>query len=94
MDKDNFTSLLIQLGHFLLTELLQPLLRQATAASGGGGARVVTVSSGAYVAGKMNWADLNFRHTPYNAFDAYSQSKLANILFTRELARRTAGTGN
>lgn len=69
------------LGHFALTGLLFPLLRFTP------GSRVVNVSSGAHRAGRMNWDDLHFRRG-YTPFVAYSQSKLANLLFTGELQRR------
>ncbi len=73
------------LGHFLLTNLLlEPLL----AAKQG---RVVTVASGAYKAGKIHFDD-PFLTRGFNPAKAYGQSKLANILFTKELASRVAGT--
>ncbi|WP_136603889.1 SDR family oxidoreductase [Paenibacillus dokdonensis] len=73
------------LGHFLLTNLLLDALR---ASSQG---RVVTVASGAYKAGKIHFDDPFLKHG-FNPAKAYAQSKLANILFTRELASRLAGT--
>jgi len=75
------------LGYFLLTRELLPVL-QATA-----GARIVNVSSEAHRGAKMRWDDLQFEKTPYAGFKAYGQSKLANVLFTYELARRLEGTG-
>lgn len=74
------------LGYFLLTSLLLDLLRQSAPA------RVVSVSSGAHVPARINFQDLmsERRYTPMRA---YGQSKLANILFTYELARRLEGTG-
>jgi NAD(P)-dependent dehydrogenase (short-subunit alcohol dehydrogenase family) len=76
------------LGHFLLTDLLIDRLK-ADAPS-----RVVTVSSVGhrFAMGGMSFADLQSERS-YWSMDAYSKSKLANILFTRELARRLAGTG-
>jgi len=76
------------LGHFLLTQLLQDRL-VADAPS-----RVVTVSSVGhrFAMGGLSFADLQSERS-YWSMDAYSKSKLANILFTRELARRLAGTG-
>jgi len=56
-------------------------------------ARVVTVSSEAHRGASMHWDDLQFRSHKYRSFKAYGQSKLANILFTYELARRLEGTG-
>ena len=41
----------------------------------------------------MQWDDLNWDRTTYSAFGAYQQSKLANVLFSAELARRLEGTG-
>ncbi|KAA0203640.1 hypothetical protein HAZT_HAZT010262 [Hyalella azteca] len=60
----------------------------------GAPSRVVCVASLAYFwTGKMDVEDLNFRNIPYGDYRAYSLSKLANILMTRELARRLEGTG-
>jgi NAD(P)-dependent dehydrogenase (short-subunit alcohol dehydrogenase family) len=69
------------LGHFALTGLLMPQLLATP------GSRVVTVSSNGHRAGRINFADLNSaRH--YQRMLAYSQSKLANLMFTYELQRR------
>ncbi|XP_063242453.1 retinol dehydrogenase 12-like [Bacillus rossius redtenbacheri] len=74
------------LGHFLLTCLLLPrIIRSAPA-------RIVNVSSLAHMAGSINFDDLNSEKS-YSATFAYGQSKLANILFTKELAKRLKGTG-
>ncbi len=67
------------LGHFLLTLLLIDLMES--------GARIINVSSGAHKVGKIHFDDINLEEK-YNVIKAYSQSKLANILFTRELAKR------
>lgn len=75
-------------GHFYLTNLLMPLMKKA-----GPGARIVNISSLAHESGSMQWDDINFEKTPYSATEAYRQSKLANILFTKELARRGEGSG-
>jgi NAD(P)-dependent dehydrogenase (short-subunit alcohol dehydrogenase family) len=77
------------LGHFLLTCLLFDRL-QASAPS-----RIITVSSGAHhrAAAGLDMGDLNVDRRRYRAVRAYSDSKLANVLFTRELARRLDGTG-
>lgn len=74
------------LGHFLLTNLLLDILK-ASAPS-----RVVVVSSLFHIVGKIRKNDL-FGETFYFRWFAYASSKLANILFTRELAKRLAGTG-
>ncbi len=76
------------LGHFLLTDLLRDRLVASAPA------RVVTVSSigHRYALGGMSFADLQSEHR-YWSMDAYAKSKLANILFTRELARQLDGTG-
>lgn len=65
------------LGHFLLTNLLVSRM--------GEGSRIVVVSSGAHKVGKIHFKDVNLTHG-YNVVKAYGQSKLATVLFTRELA--------
>ena len=75
------------LGHFALTGLLLPLLRHSRAP------RVVTVSSNGHRAGKIRFDDLNWEVGRYSRWFAYTQSKLANLLFTSELQRRAAGAG-
>ncbi|XP_076261461.1 retinol dehydrogenase 11-like [Rhynchophorus ferrugineus] len=70
------------LGHFLLTLLLLPKIRQSSAA------RIVNVSSVAHERGSIDFDDLNSQKKPYSAYAAYTQSKLANVLFTKELDRR------
>lgn len=74
------------LGHFQLTRALLPTLRAS------GGARVVTVTSGAARFGEIRWDDLNFA-TEYDPGAAYCQAKRANVLFTIELDRRYAEQG-
>lgn len=69
------------LGAFLLTRLLGPLLARAAAP------RVVNVSSEAHRHARMHWDDLELAHG-FRGYRAYAQSKLALVLFTRELARR------
>ena len=69
------------LGHFALAGRLLPLLLAAPAA------RVVTVSSGAHRLGSIAFDDLTGERS-YRRWGAYGQSKLANLLFTRELDRR------
>jgi NAD(P)-dependent dehydrogenase (short-subunit alcohol dehydrogenase family) len=72
------------LGHFALTGRLLPLLLAAPAA------RVVTVSSGAHIVGKIHFEDLQAEHG-YDRWRRYGQSKLANLLFTSELQKRAGG---
>lgn len=74
------------LGHFLLTNLLLGLLKNSAPS------RIVVVSSKLYKYGEINFDDLN-SELSYSKSFAYSRSKLANILFTLELARRLEGTG-
>ncbi|MFC3748437.1 SDR family oxidoreductase [Paenibacillus sp. GCM10012306] len=73
------------LGHFLLTNLL---LEQLQAAEQG---RIIVVASGAYKIGSMHYKDPTLSRG-FNVAKAYARSKLANILFTRELALRLQGT--
>ncbi|MBH1941811.1 SDR family oxidoreductase [Mobilitalea sibirica] len=72
------------IGHFLLTLRLLDLMKQ--------GSRIVVVSSGAHKVGKINFNNYNLSKG-YNVLKAYSQSKLANVLFTRELATRIKSRG-
>ena len=74
------------LAPFLLTNLLLDRLKASAPA------RVVTVSSGAHRRVSLNFDDLQ-NEQRYVPFDVYSQSKLANVYFTYELARRLEGTG-
>jgi len=74
------------LAAFLLTDLLLERLKQSAPA------RVVTVSSGAHTAGRIDFGDLQGEES-WSGSRAYSQSKLATVLFTHELARRLRGTG-
>ena len=73
------------LGHFLLTNLLLERLKETPSA------RIVVVSSIAHRYGNIKFHDLNSEKS-YNKFGAYYQSKLANVLFTRSLAKRLEGT--
>lgn len=80
------TFALNHLAPFLLTNLLLDRLKASAPA------RVVTVSSGAQATGRIDFDDLQgARH--YSGQRAYNQSKLANVMFTNELARRLEGTG-
>lgn len=74
------------LGHFLLTNLLAERLKESKPS------RVIMVSSRLYKSGKINFDDLNGRQN-YSAWKAYSQSKLANILFARTLSERLYDSG-
>lgn len=76
------------LGHYLLTRLLCERLEHAAPA------RVVTVASFAHRGARhgITFSDLE-RTRSYNAMGVYAESKLANLLFTTELARRLVGTG-
>ncbi|KAK9527537.1 hypothetical protein VZT92_014090 [Zoarces viviparus] len=73
-------------GHFLLTHLLIDLIKRSAPA------RIVTVSSMAHSWGSINLEDINSEKS-YDKKAAYSQSKLANVLFTRSLAKKLEGTG-
>jgi NAD(P)-dependent dehydrogenase (short-subunit alcohol dehydrogenase family) len=75
------------LGTFLLTRELLPVLKASAPA------RVVVLSSKLHYQGKMVWEDLEYRNRKFRGPQAYSQSKLANVLFTLALARRLEGTG-
>jgi NAD(P)-dependent dehydrogenase (short-subunit alcohol dehydrogenase family) len=75
------------LGHFALTGLLLPSLLRAAAP------RVVTLSSGAHRLGRPRWDDPNWRESRYRAWPAYARSKLANLQFMFELARRAEAAG-
>jgi NAD(P)-dependent dehydrogenase (short-subunit alcohol dehydrogenase family) len=74
------------LGYFLLTNLLLDVLKSSAPA------RIVSVSSEAHRGASVNWDDLQFANSSFSSFRAYGQSKLCNILFTKELARRLEGT--
>lgn len=75
------------LGHFALTGLLLDELRETD-----GQTRVVTQSSGLHENGEIDFDDLQSEHS-YDKWDAYGQSKLANVLFAYELQRRLRAAG-
>lgn len=75
------------LGYFLLTNLLCDLLVRSAPA------RVVSVASVGHRRGSLAFDDLGYERGGYSIMRAYSRSKLANVLFAAELARRLAGTG-
>ncbi|XP_036950265.1 retinol dehydrogenase 12 [Acanthopagrus latus] len=74
------------LGHFLLTNCLLDLLKKSAPS------RIVTVSSLAHERGQIHFDDINL-DKDYDRQVSYRQSKLANVLFSRELATRLQGTG-
>ena len=80
------TFALNHLAYFLLTNLLLDRLKASASA------RIVNVSSEAHRGARLDFADLQGQHR-YRGWRAYARSKLANILFTYELARRLEGTG-
>lgn len=75
------------LGHFQLTARLWPALRNIN------GARVVSVSSSAHQRSAMDFADPQFQHRRYDRWEAYGQSKTANVLFAVALDRRGEASG-
>jgi NAD(P)-dependent dehydrogenase (short-subunit alcohol dehydrogenase family) len=74
------------MAYFVMTNLLLAKLKATP------GARIVSTSSDAHKSGKLNFDDLQSEKS-YSSFRVYGTSKLCNILFTRELARRLSGTG-
>lgn len=70
------------LGHFALTGQLFDLLKNTE------DSKIVNVSSGAHKAGNINFEDLNWEKRKYKAWSAYGDSKIANLYFTFELAKR------
>ncbi|MCD4709213.1 MAG: SDR family NAD(P)-dependent oxidoreductase [Bacteroidales bacterium] len=74
------------LGHFALTARLWPLLSKTD------GCRMIQVSSLAHYWGKIRFEDIHWEKG-YNKWSAYGMSKLANLLFVRELARRSGAGG-
>jgi NAD(P)-dependent dehydrogenase (short-subunit alcohol dehydrogenase family) len=85
VDGFEYTLALDHLSHFLLTMLLLDLIKASAPA------RIMNISSSAHMIGRINFEDL-MGEKKYNPMKAYGQAKLANLLFTRELARRLAGT--
>jgi NAD(P)-dependent dehydrogenase (short-subunit alcohol dehydrogenase family) len=86
VDGIEMTLALNHLSCFLLTNLLLPLITTSTPA------RIINVASDAHKGASIHFDDLQFRRR-YSGWRAYQQSKLANILFTYELARRLEGVG-
>jgi NAD(P)-dependent dehydrogenase (short-subunit alcohol dehydrogenase family) len=80
------------LGHFALTASLFSLLKKG---GKGKGARIINVSSAAHTLGHLDFENLMFeREGSYQPWPAYGNSKLANVLFTRELDRRLRAKGS
>ncbi len=75
------------LGHYTLTCLLLPLLLRSSSS------RVVTVSSLAHTTAELDLTDMFYERRKYVTTKVYSQSKLANLLFARELGRRLSQCG-
>jgi retinol dehydrogenase-12 len=86
VDGIEMTFALNHLGYFLLTSLLLDTIVASAPA------RIINVSSGSHLRATMNFQDLQGRRS-YSGPRAYGQSKLANVLFTYELARRLNGAG-
>jgi NAD(P)-dependent dehydrogenase (short-subunit alcohol dehydrogenase family) len=86
-DGIEYTFAVNHLAPFLLTNLLLEKLKASAPA------RVVTTSSVAHRGARIDFDDIGFEKRSYGGIKAYGQSKLANILFTRELARRLGPTG-
>ena len=82
-DGHEMTWALNHLAYFLLTDLLLDMLKASAPA------RIINVASDAHQGGVINFADLEGKEK-YSGWRAYAQSKLANIMFTYELARRLA----
>ncbi len=80
------TFALNHMSFFTITNILLPRLKETP------GARIVSTSSRAHRRGKLDFSDLQSRKD-FQGFRTYSNSKLCNILFTRALAKRLAGTG-
>jgi NAD(P)-dependent dehydrogenase (short-subunit alcohol dehydrogenase family) len=81
------------LGHFVLTNRLLPILRATAAASAPGATRIISVSStGHERSAGLQWDDLQLPRN-FTTGGAYCNAKLANILFTRALAKRLAADG-
>jgi NAD(P)-dependent dehydrogenase (short-subunit alcohol dehydrogenase family) len=74
------------MAYFVVTAVLLERLKATP------GARIVSTASDAYKTARLNFNDLQSSHG-YGAFGMYGRSKLMNVLFTRQLARRLAGTG-
>jgi NAD(P)-dependent dehydrogenase (short-subunit alcohol dehydrogenase family) len=87
VDGMEYTFAVNHLAPFLLTGLLIDVIKAS------GPARIITTSSVAHRGSLIDFGDIQFEKRPYSGIRAYGQSKLANILFTKELARRLVGSG-
>ena len=87
LDGIEYTFAVNHLAPFLLTNLLFERLRSSAPS------RVITTSSVAHKGAQISFEDIQFERRRYSGVKAYGQSKLANILFTKELSRRSEGTG-
>jgi NAD(P)-dependent dehydrogenase (short-subunit alcohol dehydrogenase family) len=91
VDGLEYTFALNHLAPFLLTNLLLDTIK-TTANMSGERSRIITTSSVAHNRANIDFEDLQFKKRRYNGIRAYGQSKLANILFTKELSRRLEGS--
>lgn len=87
VDGIEYTFAVNHLAPFLLTNLLFERIKASSPS------RIITTSSVAHRGAHINFDDLQFERRRYNGVKAYGQSKLANILFTKELSRRSNGSG-
>jgi NAD(P)-dependent dehydrogenase (short-subunit alcohol dehydrogenase family) len=87
VDGIEYTFAVNHLAPFLLTNLLFEKMKASNPS------RIITTSSVAHRGAHINFDNLQFERGKYNGVQAYRQSKLANILFSKELARRSSGTG-
>ena len=87
VDGLEYTFAVNHLAPFLLTNLLFERMKASSPS------RIITTSSVAHRGAYINFNNLQFERGRYNGVEAYRQSKLANILFTKELARRSKGSG-
>ena len=87
IDGIEYTFAVNHLAPFLITNLLFERIKASSPS------RIITTSSVAHRGAHINFDDLQLERRRYNGLKAYSQSKLANILFTKELSRRSKGSG-
>ncbi|WP_373494632.1 SDR family NAD(P)-dependent oxidoreductase [Aquiflexum sp.] len=87
VDDFELTYAVNHLGHFLLTNLLMPLLQKSKSP------KVINVSSEAHRAARPDFNDLQYKKKDYSSFNAYANVKLFNILFTKSLVDRYGDQG-